>query len=1006
MSQLPIDSTSLKSEYSLDSWTIEEGFPAFSISGIAQSKSGYIWLATNEGVIRFDGIQFTKIKNHSHEDISTDIVKMVQHKDGKLWLCMYDCSLVLFTPDSLGGVFTYHPLPQKEFNSDISNIFFDCKNNMWIVRESKLYFLTSTYSNNSTPQLIDSSKGCYGEIVNSVFEDSSNAIFVSTSMKPVNLFYKQPIGFLNIKRNRDTHFTQVINSISIHSILQTSKNSHMLGSNLGLFVLSSEKIVPYFVKQKNSTFNIKSIIQDSEKKIWFGSEENGLYQIADGTLRRFSLKEGLSSNRVISLFVDRENSIWIGTRGGGLNRLKRKKVSTYTKENGLPENNIASVFEDSKKTLWVGTKTGGISHLVNQKWTTFSTRNGLAGNLVRAIIEDEKHTMWLGTDNGISHYQNNIFHNYNNLNELLNNQIRVLYKSKKNNLLWAGKSTSGFSKFIPKNNPAFINYVAQFNAVNTNTIRGIIENSSGDIWIATRGGLQFLKKDSLQLFTSENGLPNNDIMSLYSDSNNTLWIGTYNGGLSHFKNNTFHNYTTKNGLFDNVIYHILEDDFGNLWFGCNKGIFTIPKKQFDEFDERKIPALTPVSYGISDGMLSVECNGGSQPSCWKGHDGKLYFATMGGVAIVDPKNITKNSLPPPVAIEKIIVNDDTLSFASSHELSAGKKKLEFHYTALSLLAPEKNQFKYKLDGFDENWINAGTRRKAYYTNIPAGEYTFRVIACNNDGVWNEQGASMNITIPSHWWEIIWIQIGAFLLLGFGVYVLFQSRISYIQKAEAHKTEINRQLAELEMKALRAQMNPHFIFNCLNSIQGCILAKETENAYSYLSKFAKLLRMILENSEETFIPLESELNMLKLYLELEALSYEHAFSYSIIIDPHLNMYDMIVPTMIIQPYVENAIWHGLVYKKGERKLTVKIKKQNESLICWVEDTGVGRERANELESVYNTKRKSRGMKITKERMNIIQRITGQETLVNVIDLYDTHKNAAGTRVEIKLPVISA
>jgi signal transduction histidine kinase len=265
------------------------------------------------------------------------------------------------------------------------------------------------------------------------------------------------------------------------------------------------------------------------------------------------------------------------------------------------------------------------------------------------------------------------------------------------------------------------------------------------------------------------------VLSLYEDREGDLWIGT-TGGLSRYRDGQFASYTTADGLFDDVIFQILEDDAGNLWMGCNKGVFRVSKSELDDFAEGRRKSIASISYGTADGMSSRECNGGIQPAGWKSRDGRLWFPTIKGAVVIDPNKLRINQQPPPVVVEQVIVDGQAVSPTADLRLEAGARRLEFHYTGLSFLSPEKVRFKYKLEGYDNEWIDAGTRREAVYNNLAPGSYTFRVMACNNDGVWNETPASFGFYLKPRFYQTYWFYLACAVALSLIVWMLYRLRI--------------------------------------------------------------------------------------------------------------------------------------------------------------------------------------------------------------------------------------
>lgn len=331
----------------------------------------------------------------------------------------------------------------------------------------------------------------------------------------------------------------------------------------------------------------------------------------------------------------------------------------------------------------------------------------------------------------------------------------------------------------------------------------------------------------------------------------------------------------------------------------------------------------------------------------------------------------------------------------------------FEFSSLSFYSPDKNQYAYKLEGVDRDWVYSGPRHYVGYTNINPGHYTFRVKGTNNDGVWNQDGTYITIVIRPPWWRTLWAYSIYSLLIVIAIWTIVHYRSRSLRreleqrKKEQQLTELQQQKAELEMQALRAQMNPHFIFNSLNSINMFILENNKLQASEYLSKFSRLIRLILQNSQETFIPLEKELEALQLYLELEALRFDNKFEYKIAVDEDIDTAMLKVPPLIIQPYAENAIWHGLMHKQEKGHLEIGLYEKDETLFCKITDDGVGRKRALALKSKSSMVNKSMGMRITGDRIASLQK--NKTNFISITDLVLPDGNPGGTEVLIKIPV---
>ncbi|NVO04337.1 MAG: histidine kinase, partial [Bacteroidetes bacterium] len=457
-------------------------------------------------------------------------------------------------------------------------------------------------------------------------------------------------------------------------------------------------------------------------------------------------------------------------------------------------------------------------------------------------------------------------------------------------------------------------------------------------------------------------------------------------------------YTEKEGLSNNIVYNIFEDKSGNLWVSTNFGL-----SQFNPKTE------TFVNFDVKDGIQSHEFNSGAAAIS---KDGRMYFGGMNGFNSFYPQEVKRNEKKPPIVITtfKILNVDQELEIndGDTINLTYNDNFFSFEFSALDFSNPSKNRFAFKLDNFDPDWIYVdANKRFAEYTKVSPGTYLFHVKGTNNDGVWNEKGTSVVIIISPAWWNT-WafrIVFGSFiLLLIYNIIRLRFKRIKAEHEIEMKMLAIEKQVFELEQKSLRLQMNPHFIFNSLNSIQSFVISNDTDKAILYLAKFAQLMRLILTNTRESFITVKDELKALSYYMDIERLRFDNKFEFEIILDKDIDDDFVGIPPMIIQPYIENAILHGINYKEGKGKLTISIKLEEDTLLCIIEDDGVGREKAMEFKQQIGLKHKSRGMEITKERLEILNRQHKGQTSVRIIDLRDENGKAIGTKVELSIPFI--
>jgi signal transduction histidine kinase len=515
----------------------------------------------------------------------------------------------------------------------------------------------------------------------------------------------------------------------------------------------------------HSDWHVIAIDPNDRNTLWVGTDGGGLCRREGERFSSYSKRDGLSDDSVAALFEDREGNLWIGTYGGGLNRLKDGKFTTYTAGNGLSADMARAIYEDRDGTLWIGTR-NGLNRFQDGRFSVYTSEQGLADNSVLSLCADHSGALWVGTRSGLSRFKDGRFTTYTTRNGLSDDTVLSIIEDR-DDRLWVG-TAAGLNQM---KDGRFTAYRSSEGLTN-DSILSLYQDHDGALWIGTDGGgLNRFKDGRFTAYTTKDGLTNDVVLSLYEDAEQTLWVGTA-GGLNRLNDGRVTGYTSKDGLFDDTVYLVLEDGRRNLWMSCNKGVFRVGKAELAEFAEGHRSAITSISYGTADGMESRECNGGFQPAGWKTRDGRLWFPTIKGVAVVDPDSIKINSLIPPVVIEQVIVDQKPVPADVAASFSPGKSKFEFHFTGLSYLAPEKVRFKYKLEGFDRDWVDAGTRRDAAYTNIPPGRYTFRVLACNNDLVWNEQGAAFDFYLQPYFYQTTWFYalcVIAAILLGWAIY---------------------------------------------------------------------------------------------------------------------------------------------------------------------------------------------------------------------------------------------
>ncbi|MCX6569818.1 MAG: diguanylate cyclase [Candidatus Aminicenantes bacterium] len=764
-------------QYTHNVWQTDDGLPQNSVNAIVQSLDGYLWLGTQQGLARFDGMRFTVFHSRNTKEIRHSYVSaLFVDKEGSLWIGTGEGGLSQLKD----GRFTAISAEETLSGCTVSSICGSKDGGLWIgtAGGGLSRFRAGQFTNYSMKEGLPSNN------IIAVYEDLKGTLWVGTEDG-------------GLARFKDGTFTVITTAegLSSNAVLSLYEDRHenlWIGTRGGgLDRLKNGRLTVYTTRNGLTSNDVMSVREDRDGNLWIGTNGGGLNRFANGTFTAYTTREGLSSDIVSSLWgEDNEGSLWIGTFGGGLNRLRDGKFLTYTTQEGLANDRVRPIYQSRDGSVWIGTEGGGVSHLQNGRFTNYTTHEGLAADIVRAIYEGREGSLWFGTSEGLSRLKGGVFTTYTTKNGLVSDYVRALYEDLEGSL-WIG-TNEGLNRL---KDGVFAAYTTKDGLAN-NIVRILGQSREGSLWIGTDGGLNRFKEGKLTTLT-EGGLSGHSVLALYEDRSGTLWIGTDGVGLIRLKNGQMTKFTIDEGLFDNTVFEILEDEFGDLWMGSNKGIFRVSKKELEDFAAGGIRSIISVAYSVADGIKNSECNHGS-PSGFRTRDGKLWIATIRGVVVIDPAHITANQVVPPVIIEEFIVDRIAGGFHEGARLPAGSRIFEFHYTGLSLLAPEKVKFKIKLEGFDKDWVDVGTRRVAYFTNIPPGKYRFRVIACNNDGVWNRTGASFDFILKPYFYQTVFFYVLCGLSVAAMVLGGFRIRVRQLRAREKLLTlQVEERTEELE-----------------------------------------------------------------------------------------------------------------------------------------------------------------------------------------------------------------
>jgi signal transduction histidine kinase/ligand-binding sensor domain-containing protein len=759
-----LDPTLSINKYAYDSWTTREGLPLNWVDCIIQTHDKYIWLGTSVGLVRFDGLRFTLFDKANTPALKgKNIIYLYEARDNSLWIGTLSGGVTRLKDGLFQSYTTQDGLP----HNNVQVVLEDKDGAIWIGTEGGLVKLKD-----NTWTTFTTEDGLLSNVIEWLIEGPDKSIWIGT-----------PSGINRLKDGRFTSFNLQEDGIDLKD------RGPIYWDRQGTLWVVSESNLRRFKDGKLTSYSLPTEVRylndDKDGNLWIVGEGAGtLMRLSNGELSSLGIADGLAPFSISSVMEDHEGSLWITFYGGGLARLKDVNFKTFTSKDGLEIDYVDSIFEAQDGALWIrGTR---------YKDGKFTIYPGLSP----PVAQTKDGTLWFGGD-GLKSLKNNRI----NLFRPSIAEVRSLYTDSKGRM-WIGK-VDGSIAYLQDNQLTTFQTKA---GLPSSTILTITEDIEGSIWFGTfGGGLTRYRNGEFKTFTTKDGLSSDSIEALYADKDNSLWIGTNGEGLNRFKNGAFKSYTIKDGLFDDVTFTLLEDNAGNLWMGSEKGVYKVSKRDFDRLDNGEISMLESVGYNTADGIKTSSLVGHAQRVSCKTRDGKLWFGTIKGLVVVDSNNIRVNDLPPPVYIEEIIINKQPFSHRENIEIPAGDGELRFSFSALSLLVPERVRFRYRLEGFDKGWIDAGSFREARYTNIPPGKYSFIVIASNNDGVWNDVGAGVSLYLKPHFYQTPWFYILIALLLTTLFILGFKFRMRQL-KAEfssviAERSRIARELHDTLLQDL-------------------------------------------------------------------------------------------------------------------------------------------------------------------------------------------------------------
>lgn len=975
-------------EFAMDHWTTRDGLPQNSVNAIVQTPDGYLWVGTFGGLARFDGSTFEVMGRRDSAGRHTDrVLALAVGRDSALWVGT-EAGLLRYHRGATDVYTIADGLPDAE----VMAVYVDRSGTVWAGTSRGI----ARYADGRF-EALSQAEGQPLSDVTSIMQDAHGTLWVNAGDR----FEALEGGALSDARWRARPAAGALNVL-----LQDRSGALWFSRSDG--VIRAAGPVPRAFVRAAGGHRPSLMVEDPGGGYWLGTVNDGLFFFqpdADGgAVRRYALPDGRTEYRVRAAYVDRDGHVWFGTNANGLLRAKRNLFTTYTAANGLSSDVATAVFEDASGTIWAGTNCFGLNAINVARRTVRLFKPRRSGDptgdpCIFALTESPRGTIWAGTwGGGLTRLTAGHEQRYRRLPGLRDSVVLALFTDR-DGTVWVGTNSGGVAAL--RDGHVHASYTTA-DGLADNSVRTFYQTRDGALWIGTLGGLSRLQHGQFTTYAAAQGLSAAHVRAIHEDADGDLWIGTYGGGLDRLHRGAWTAVTRQDGLAEDVVSAILEDDQGRFWMSGNRGISRVARSELVAFTEGRVRRVHAVLYGEADGLRNAETNGGFQPAAWKDARGRLWFPTVRGLAVVDPRRVGRVDRRPPVMLEEIVVDGVSRPPAASIVIGPGRPNLEFRYAGLSLTDPEHLTFRYRLQGFDDDWVEAGTRRVAYYPRLPPGRYRFVVTAANRDGVWNTSAAELGLRVLAPFWSTGWFRAAlAAGLLGLVLAAAWWRQLG-ARRRRAAQHEFSRRLIESqehERKRIARELHDGLGQELLVVKNRALLALRAEGVQSAVREQLRHIDEVVTHSLDNVRGLAHnltpyQLDHLGLSGALRAMIEAAAGPVDIEFTAAVEDIDGLLPVereinlfRIVQEAINNVVRHS-----GARRATVHVRRVGAAIAITVQDDGRGFDRRR-----GGAGRPAQGSGLTGIGERV--RILGGRVEV-------TSAPGRGTRIEISTPTSAA
>ena len=950
-------------------YTVDNGLPSSVVYHAFQDSKGYMWFATANGVSKYDGYRFENFDLQSglvdnevfeiYEDYKHRIWfipmsgQLAYYENGKIVAYKYNCKIKECLPSGRG------PIKCSFYVDSLDYVYLSVKQ-----------FGRISISPEGIPRKFENEKNVnlnIEEIVNGKFLITTTKNGRSPVVKFSGLYQKFSYTLFELIKTKYLNHHHLFFQLAPDSSVYFSLYHNLVNVKNGKIEC-----------ERDFNQDIIWLSIDKSNNLWVAFLGGGVECYENCDFSKKPRMRLLNNTQVSSVLQDNEGAYWFSTLNHGVFYCSNINFVTYKKEDGLHDDVISAICH-SNDAVFIGYKFGFVDRLRDDSVKHFSPPEKYLNSSIRSVsFDSSSNTIWVcSIDNLYWIKKDQLFH----LGSTPSRHSvfpKVIVKSKYGGY-WIG-STDGLVKF----DGVKVSYESCQNNEFAGVVYDLVEDCKGTIWFCTLTGLWKYSKGNFQYLGADNLLLNQAGSRLiFNPVDSSLWMGTNGGGIVVMNNRMTYQITKADGLISNSI-HQLFCSGSNVWVGTRQGLSRILIKK---------EGLTIQNFTNANGLPTNEVLSVCE------FKGKVYVGTSKGLTVFEKDKIVDNDNVPNIIITSLMVNNKQIDLSLKNiDLAYDQNSLHIDFVGFVYRKEGSVQYRYRMVGIDTSWVQTQTPN-CFYNGLACGDYKFEVDVQSHSGIWRSSPASVSFKICPPFWKTTWFLIIEALLFSFLILIVFRVRFSNVKRRNDLIYNINL----YKQQSLRQQMNPHFIFNTLNSIQLYILEKDSISSHKYLTKFARLMRMTLDNSLNSTIPLRDEIGALELYLELEKLRFEGKFDYIIDYGEDESLLNYKIPTLLIQPFVENAIWHGIMLKKDSTgRVKITLVDRGSILICTVEDNGIGRKQAETFQQLQNKEHKSRGSQITQQRIELLNVMYKEKFNIVYEDLTDDSGTSTGTRVLISIP----